>query len=123
MRIEAISIMKAKKTKKPNKLHLKTGDKVLVIAGNYKGDTGEVTKVIREKNRAVVAGINIVYRHVKPTAENPEGGVQEKEAPIHISNLMVINPETGQPARVKRQKNAETGKLERVFKDTKRIVE
>ncbi|MCC5943801.1 MAG: 50S ribosomal protein L24 [Bernardetiaceae bacterium] len=115
--------MKAKKTRKPNKLHVKKGDQVLIIAGNYKGDVGEISKVIPEKNRAIVAGVNIVYKHVKPTAENPEGGVQEKEAPIHISNLMVINPETGKPARVKRQKNAETGKLERVFKDTKRIVE
>ncbi|MGF1534051.1 MAG: 50S ribosomal protein L24 [Bernardetiaceae bacterium] len=103
-----------KQTKK--KLHLRKGDSVFVLSGNEKGKTGEVLRVDMEKERAVVEGLNMRLRHIKATAQNPEGRTEEFPAPIHISNLMVINPETGKPARTGRRINPETGKLERYFK-------
>ncbi len=110
--------MERKKNKQP-KLHLKTGDKVLVIAGDSKDGIGKVLSIDMEKSRAIVEGLNFVKRHIKPSAQNPEGGIVKKEATIHISNLMVINPETGKAARTGRRANAK-GKLERFFKKTKR---
>lgn len=84
------------------KLKIKRGDNVIVTTGNknIKGKTGEVIEVIREKNRAIVAGLNIVKRHTKPSAANPQGGIVEKEASIHISNLALIDPKTGKATRV-----------------------
>lgn len=84
------------------KLKIKRGDNVIVTTGNknIKGQTGEVIAVIREKNRAVVAGLNIVKKHVKPSASNPQGGIVEKEAPIHISNLALVDPKTGKATKV-----------------------
>lgn len=76
--------------KKNFKLHIKSGDTVKVIAGDYKGEIGKITKVFPKENRAIVEGLNMVKRHVRPTAESP-GGVFEKEAPIHISNLMLVD--------------------------------
>ncbi len=92
---------------------------VLVIAGDDKGNTGKVLSVNFEKSRAVVEGLNLAKRHKKPTSEDPQGGIVEIEAAIHISNLMVINPETGKAARTGRRRNAK-GKLERFFKKSKR---
>ncbi|WP_026999301.1 50S ribosomal protein L24 [Eisenibacter elegans] len=107
--------MENKSNKKP-KLHLKKGDKVRVIAGNAKGEEGVVMQVFPEKLRATVEGINIQYKHRKPSAANPQAGERiEKEGPIHISNLMVIDPASGEPRRVGRRRN-ENGKLERYFK-------
>lgn len=84
------------------KLKIKKGDNVIVTTGNknIKGKTGEVIEVIREKNRAIVAGLNIVKKHVKPSAANPQGGIVEKEASIHISNLALVDPKTGKATRV-----------------------
>lgn len=84
------------------KLKIKKGDNVIVTTGNknIKGKTGEVIEVIREKNRAIVAGLNIVKKHVKPSATNPQGGIVEKEASIHISNLALVDPKTGKATRV-----------------------
>jgi len=110
--------MERKKNKQP-KLHLKSGDNVLVIAGDEKGNVGKIVSIDMEKSRAIVEGLNKVKRHIKPSAQNPEGGIVEKEAAIHISNLMVINPETGKAARIGRRLNAK-GKLERYFKKSKR---
>ncbi|MFN5317295.1 MAG: 50S ribosomal protein L24 [Bacteroidia bacterium] len=81
------------------KLHLRKGDKVMVIAGNHKGESGEVTQVLVDKQRAIVSGVNMQSRHSKPTSENPQGGIVKKEGSIHVSNLMVINPDNGKPAR------------------------
>jgi len=90
--------MQKKKNKKP-KLHLKKGDLVEVIAGDSKGKRGTVLQVFPKKQRAIVEDCNMVYKHLKPTAENPTGSIQEIEAPIHISNLMVVDPDTDMPRR------------------------
>lgn len=87
------------------KLHIKKGDTVTVIAGESKGKKGRVLEVDREKNRALVEGINQVSKHTKPNAKAPQGGIIKKEAPIHISNLMVVDPTSGKPARVGRKLN------------------
>jgi large subunit ribosomal protein L24 len=100
--------MERKKNKQP-KLHLKAGDNVLIIAGERKGKQGKVISVDFEKLRA------IVEEHVKPSASNPQGSIVEKEAGIHISNLMVIDPQTTKPARTGRRRD-EKGKLQRFFK-------
>ena len=88
-----------------SKLHIKKGDMVLVIAGkdNYKitGKTPhKVLKVLVDKNRAIVEGVNIVSKSTKPSAKNPQGGIIKQEAPIHISNLMLVDPKSGEPTRV-----------------------
>lgn len=86
------------------KIKIKKGDIVAIIAGkDYKrGEItkGEVLQVITSNNRIVVSGINIIKKHVKPTAQNPQGGIVEKEAPIHISNVQLIDPKSGKPTRV-----------------------
>ncbi len=84
------------------KLHIKKGDNVKVIAGASKGSTGEVLLIIPDKNRAIVSGVNIVKKHVKAQNDNP-GGINEMEAPIHISNLMLVEPKTGEPTRIGRK--------------------
>ena len=84
------------------KLHIKKGDRVLVIAGSYKGTQGEVLEVFPEKNRAVVDNVNMVKKHTKAANNNP-GGINEVPAPIHLSNLMVVDPKTGKPTRVGRK--------------------
>ena len=82
------------------KLHIKKGDTVYVNAGNYKGETGKVLSVDPSKDRAIVEGVNIVKKHTKPNAKNPQGGIVSQEAPIHVSNLQLIDPKSGKPARV-----------------------
>ena len=82
------------------KLKIKSGDTVRVIAGEHKGQEGKVLRVDREKNKAIVEGINLVKRHTKPSAQNPQGGIVEKEALIHISNLSLIDPKSGETTRV-----------------------
>ncbi|MFN4300119.1 MAG: 50S ribosomal protein L24 [Thermaurantimonas sp.] len=103
------------------KIHIKKGDKVRVIAGDDKGAEGEVIRVIRDKYRAVVKGVNMVKRHIKPSAQNPQGKIVEMEAPIHISNLMLIDPKTGQPTRISRKRD-ENGKPIRVSKKSNEII-
>lgn len=80
------------------KLKIKTGDTVKVIAGDHKGEEGKIVKVFIEKNRAIVEGVNMMSKHTKPSAENPQGGIVKKEAPIHISNLMLV--ENGSTTKV-----------------------
>ena len=82
------------------KLHIKKGDTVYVNAGNDKGKTGKVLSVAPAENRAIVEGINMVSRHTKPNSKQPQGGIIRKEAPIHISNLNLIDPQSGKPTRV-----------------------
>ena len=82
------------------KLKIKSGDTVRVIAGEHKGSEGQVLKVNREKNKAIVEGVNLVSKHEKPSAKNPQGGIVKKEAPIHISNLPLIDPKSGETTRV-----------------------
>ena len=97
------------------KLHIKKGDMVSVIAGDNKGQQGKVLKVEVAKQRAIVEGVNLVKKATKPNAKNPQGGIVEQEAPIHISNLQVLDPQSGKPTRVGRRANAE-GKLVRFAK-------
>ena len=97
------------------KLHIKKGDTVCVIAGDNKGQQGKVLKVEVSKQRAIVEGVNLVKKATKPNAQNPQGGIVEQEAAIHISNLQVLDPKSGKPTRVGRKANAE-GKLVRFAK-------
>jgi len=82
------------------KLKIKTGDNVRVIAGDHKGSEGKVVRVFRDKNKAIVEGVNLVSKHTKPSAANPQGGIVKKEAPIHISNIALIDPKTKQTTKV-----------------------
>jgi large subunit ribosomal protein L24 len=81
------------------KLKIKTGDIVRVIAGDHKGEEGKVVKVDREKNKAIVEGVNMVSKHTKPSAKSPQGGIVKKEAPIQISNISLIDPKTKETTR------------------------
>ncbi|MEL7020162.1 MAG: 50S ribosomal protein L24 [Bacteroidota bacterium] len=102
------------------KIHIKKGDRVMVISGASKGVEGEVLKVFPDKYRATVEGANIVKKHTKATEDNP-GGINEIAAPIHISNLMVIEPGTGEPTRIGRRRN-EDGKLVRYSKKSGEVI-
>ena len=82
------------------KLKIKSGDVVTVIAGDHKGTQGKVTRVNREKNNAIVEGVNMVSKHTKPSAKSPQGGIVKKEAPIQISNISLIDPKTKETTRV-----------------------
>jgi large subunit ribosomal protein L24 len=82
------------------KLKIKSGDTVKVIAGDHKGSEGKVLRVDREKNKAVVEGVNMVSKHTKPSAKNPQGGIVKKEAPMHISNLSLIDPKSKKATKV-----------------------
>ena len=97
------------------KLKIRKGDLVKVIAGDSKGQQGKVTEVIIDKNRVLVEGVNLVSKHTKPNAANPNGGIVKKEAAIHISNVAVVDPKSGEPTRIGRKKN-DAGKLVRVAK-------
>ena len=98
-----------------SKLHIKKGDTVYVNTGVSKGATGKVLKVLVKEQRAIVEGVNMVSRSCKPDAKHPQGGIVKQEAPIHISNLNVVDPKTGKPTRIGRRLNAE-GKLVRYAK-------
>jgi len=87
------------------KIHVKKGDSVMVITGESKGQKGRVLEVDRDKNRAIVEGVNLVSKHTKPNTKAPQGGILKKEAPVHISNLMLIDPTTGKPTRVGKKLN------------------
>lgn len=97
------------------KIHVKKGDTVFVISGEYKGQQGRILEVLRRKNRAIVEGMNLVSKHTKPNAQNPQGGIIKKEAPVHLSNLLLVDPSTGEPTRIGRKLN-DKGKLVRFAK-------
>lgn len=103
------------------KRHVKKGDMVQVIAGDDKGKKGRVVEIIAETERAIVEGVNIVSRHTKPNAQNQNGGIIKKEAPVHISNLKVVD-KSGNATRVGRKTN-EKGKLVRVSKKSGEIID
>lgn len=94
------------------KLHIKKGDTVYVNTGESRGAVGKVLRVLVKENRAIVEGVNMVSKSRKPDAQHPQGGIVKQEAPIHISNLNVVDPKTGKPTRIYRKLNAE-GKLVR----------
>ncbi len=97
------------------KLHIKKGDLVYVNTGENKGKQGRVLEIFRKKDRAIVEGVNLISKHAKPNAANPQGGITKQEAPVHISNLNLIDPSTGKPTRVGRKVN-ENNKIVRVSK-------
>ena len=90
-----------------SKLHIKKGDTVYVLSGEDRGKTGRVLKVLVTKGRAIVEGVNIVTKAAKPSAKHPQGGLVKMEAPIHISNLSLIDPKSGKPTRVGRRADAQ----------------
>ncbi len=104
-----------------SKLHIKKNDTVIVLTGEDKNKTGKVLKVLVDKNRAIVEGINIVSKSTKPSAQNPQGGIVKQEASIHISNLSLIDPKSGKPTRVGIQKN-EDGTKVRVSKRSGEVI-
>lgn len=101
------------------KLHIKIGDTVRVISGTNKGSEGKVLLINRKKDRVLVEGVNVIKKHVKPSASNPQGGIVEAEAGIHISNLMLV--QGGVASRVGRKKD-ENGKLVRYLKKNGEVV-
>ncbi|MDB9980192.1 MAG: 50S ribosomal protein L24 [Flavobacteriales bacterium] len=102
------------------KLKIKTGDTVVVTAGEHKGSEGKVTIVLIEKNKAIVEGVNMVSKHEKPSASNPQGGIVKKEAPLHISNLSLIDPKSGKATRVGYK--MENGKKVRFSKQSNQVI-
>ena len=105
-----------------SKLHIKKGDTVRIIAGNSKGSEGKVIEVLIAKNRAIVEGVNMVSKHSKPNAANPQGGIVKQEAPIHISNLMLVDPKSGDSTRIGRKRDDKTGKLVRYSKKSGEVI-
>jgi large subunit ribosomal protein L24 len=103
-------------------LGLRKNDTVQVISGEYKGKTGRIIKVFADKNRAIVEGINMVKRHTRPNPKNQQGGIMEKEASIHMSNLMLLCPKTGKPTRIG-VSILENGKRVRFSKKAKESIE
>ena len=102
------------------KLHIKKGDTVYVISGEYKDQKGRVLQVIEKTNRAIVEGVNMVSKHTKPNAQNPQGGIVEKEAPIHVSNLSLIDPKSGETTRIGYE--VREGKKVRVSKKSNEVI-
>jgi large subunit ribosomal protein L24 len=102
------------------KLKIKTGDNVVVTTGEHKGSEGKVMRVFLEKNKAIVEGVNMVSKHEKPSANNPQGGIAKKEAPIHISNLSLIDPKSGKATRVGYK--MEDGKKVRISKKSNQVI-
>ena len=102
-------------------LRLRKGDRVKVMRGNEKDKEGTILRVDREKNRVVVEGVNLRKRHMKPSQQNPEGGIVSFEAPIAASNVMLLDPSTGKPTRVRRQRNAD-GSSDRVAVKSGKVI-
>jgi len=106
-------------TNKMTKLKIKSGDTVKVITGDHKGSEGKVLKVLTDKNKAIVEGVNLVKKHTKPSAQNPQGGIVEKEAPIQISNLSLLTSK-GETTRVGYK--VEDGKKVRFSKKSNEVI-
>lgn len=105
-----------------NKLHVKKGDQVMVITGKDKGKKGRVLAAFPSESRVLVEGVNMVKKHQKPNQANPQGGILHKEAPIHSSNVMLIDPKSGQPTRVG-YKVLDNGKKVRVAKKSGEVID
>ena len=105
-----------------SKIKIKKNDTVLVKTGNSKGSRGKVIRVYPKLTRALVEGVNMVSKHTKPNAENPQGGIIKKEATIHISNLMLVDPKTGQPTKIGKKKDEKSGKIVRFSKKSGELI-
>lgn len=86
-----------------NKMHVRKGDKVLILSGKDKGKKGKVVSTLPLKNKVKVEGMNIIKKHAKPTQKVPQGGIREMEAPLHVSNVMVVCPSCQQPTRISKR--------------------
>lgn len=104
-----------------SKLHIRKGDEVIVLAGDDKGRKGKVLKVLVTKQRALVEGVNMVSKSMKPSAKNPQGGIVKQEAPIHVSNLSLIEPKSGKATRIG-MKKTDDGKKVRVAKKSGEVI-
>ena len=104
------------------KIKIRKNDVVMVATGNSKGIKGKVIKVFPKENRAMVEGVNLVSKHTKPNAANPQGGIIKQESKIHISNLMLVDPKSGNPTKVGRRRDGKTGKLVRIAKKTGEVI-
>ena len=102
------------------KLHVKKGDMVKVLAGDDKGTIAKILAVYPEKNRAIVEGVNVIKKHTKPNAKNTQGGIIEKEAPIHVSNVALVDPKTNKATKVKYE--TKDGKKVRVTKKSSSVI-
>ncbi|KHD85728.1 50S ribosomal protein L24 [Bacillus ginsengihumi] len=102
-------------------MHVKKGDKVMVISGKDKGKTGTILAAFPKKDRVIVEGVNVVKKHSKPSQANPQGGIFDKEAPIHVSNVMVVDPKTNEPTRIGYQ--VVDGKKVRVAKKSGEVLD
>lgn len=102
-------------------MHVKKGDKVMVISGKEKGKTGTVIAAFPKKDRVIVEGLNIVKKHMKPNQANPQGGIMNLEASVHVSNVMLIDPKSGEPTRVSYK--VEDGKKIRVAKKSGNTID
>lgn len=102
------------------KINIKSGDQVVVTAGDHKGSEGKVMLILRDKNKAIVEGVNMVSKHEKPSASKPQGGISKKEAPIHISNLSLLDPKSGKATRVGYR--MEDGKKVRFSKKSNQVL-
>jgi len=103
-------------------MKLKVGDKVRVIAGSSKGKEGKITKTLRKEDRVIVEGVNIVKKHKKGNGQET-GGILEVEAPIHVSNVMLIDPKTKKPTRIGYKVNEKTNKKERISKKSNEKID
>lgn len=103
------------------RLQIKKGDMVYVTTGRDRGVKGKVLEVFPSLNRAIVEGVNMVSKHVKPNPQNTQGGIVRQEASIHVSNLMLLDPESGKPTRIGRRRN-EAGKLVRYSKKSNKEI-
>ena len=110
-----------KSMEKSFKLHIRSGDRVKILTGKHRNEKGVVLRVFPKEYRAIIEGMNMVVRHLKPSTGNPKGTLEKKEAPIHISNLMVIDPTSEQATRVGRRYD-EAGKLQRYGKKTGNFI-
>ena len=110
-----------RRSNKQQKFHVRKGDNVKVISGDSKGKTGKIVSIITTDAKAIVEGINIKTKHTKPTAAKPNGGIVKLEAPVHISNLALVDPATGAITKVGRKINSD-GKLERVSRKTGGVI-
>jgi large subunit ribosomal protein L24 len=104
------------------KIKIIKNDMVIVRTGNSKGVKGKVIKVFPKENKAMVEGVNLISKHTKPNAANPQGGIIKQESKIHISNLMLIDPKSGSATKVGRMRDDKTGKLVRFAKKTGEVI-
>jgi len=104
------------------KIKIKKNDTVIVTTGNSKGVKGKVIKVYPSKNRAMVEGANMISKHTKPNAASPQGGIVKQEASIHISNLVLVDPSTGEATKIGRKVDEKSGKIVRYSKNSGEVI-